>query len=157
MKQIVRTFNGQDYVLTTNNSFWVTTPLPEGLTPEYLKSLPIVGYLSKGVPIVEDEKGRKTYLGAADLRDGSLSDHSGSGTGTRTSTGPTVTYNNYQVALLVLENKDRFDEETLALYQGIKDKYESTQESLKNEAIRSLMKCGFSEEEAKEFLAKKNK
>lgn len=71
MKIVKATFNGKEFLLPANNSNWISNsemPLPEGITAEFLKNLPRVGRDSKGMPIVQDDNGKRIVLGGADFR-----------------------------------------------------------------------------------------
>ena len=71
MKIVKATFNGKEYLLPANNSNWISNsemPLPEGITPEFLKNLPRIGRDSKGMPIVQDDNGKHLTLGSAAFR-----------------------------------------------------------------------------------------
>lgn len=82
MQKITRKIAGQEWVINVNNSGWVA---PENAPElfEVLKTLPVTGYTSKGVPIAKDDAGCNLYLGAAACRSESLGNHAlagGSGT-----------------------------------------------------------------------------
>lgn len=61
------TFSGIEYEFVTNNSGWISNPLPDGITPEFMQELPRLGVNSKGRPVVQDDNGKHLVLGSAEL------------------------------------------------------------------------------------------
>lgn len=60
-------FAGVEYEFVCNQSGWVSKPLPEGITAEFMQELPRLGVNSKGRPVVQDDNGKHLVLGSAEL------------------------------------------------------------------------------------------
>ena len=153
MQTKVVKINGKEVIFNTNNSGWISEPLPEGFSKEFLMNLPRIRYNSKKIPTVllgdKEVKLGTQFLTEEEKKDFNVHNcetRGSSSGGTRTVVKEVIPEDALNA---LIEWAKTLPEEAQAGFADWRDQYAPDTE------LATLMSLGFTLEQARAALALK--